>query len=157
MDIAAAGERRRRSDQRRPRLRGLAGTVIHRRRRHLRREADRTEFQYVDHYPPHLGLAVVALMCLCAADALCTLHIVGNGGSELNPVMQVLLDRGPRVFFLVKYVGTAICAAVLVAHSHLRLVRRLPVGAVLGLLLLGYFALVNYELLLLAGMGVPAS
>lgn len=153
MERAGGGERRRAREQRRPSLRGFVGTLVYRRRRGLRRADDTGGFHYIDHYPPRLFAAVLALMLLCTVDAALTLHILERGGSELNPVMQALLEAGPRVFFVAKYAATALCAAVLVAHARLRLFRRLAVGQVLGGLVLAYFALVNYELLLIARIG----
>ncbi len=46
------------------------------------------------------------------ADALSTLHIIGQGGGEANPLMAYLLEMGTAWFVTVK-IGTALAGLVL--------------------------------------------
>jgi hypothetical protein len=93
------------------------------RRRTVRRTEDRRRHPYVDQYSQRLLLFVILILLLCVADGLFTIHHVYNGARELNPLMDYLLEKGPYVFFGVKYLLFALCLIALVIYRQYPFVR----------------------------------
>ena len=88
-------------------------------------------------------------MLLCCFDAVLTLTLINHGANEVNPVMAPLLEgTGTAVFALVKVGMTAAGVILLTILARLRIFGR-SVGYVLYVILVGYVALVGYELFLL--------
>ena len=89
-------------------------------------------------------------MVMSVLDSVFTLTLIANGGSELNPVMDALLQRSIVLFTSTKMLMTAIPAIILVATANLHvfgLIRaRSFLAAAVGL----YIGLMCYELLLLS-------
>ena len=115
------------------------------RRRDVRRDEDRRRHIYVDQYSLRFFLLLMAILLLGTADAFLTLHHVHvNNAEELNPIMDFFLGIGPKIFFNVKYILTALCLTVLCLHKNLPIVKYL-----LGFVLLIYFVIVLNHLYLL--------
>lgn len=133
--------RRRRPDRRRRPTPALSRYTLFGKRRTVRREEDRKRYIYVDQYSVKLFAVLMAILFLGLADAFMTLyHVHVNNAAELNPVMDFFLGIGPRVFFHVKYVLTALCLLVLCLHKNVPVVKYL-----LGLVFVIYFLiLVNH-------------
>jgi hypothetical protein len=89
-----------------------------------------------------VGLTVVVYGC-SILDALLTLRYLEVGGSEANPLMQVALAYGPRVFVVLKVSLTGVAVWWLAAHQLWPLAAR-------GLyaLALGYGTVLVYHLVL---------
>jgi hypothetical protein len=102
------------------------------------------------HHPQWLGVALVVMLLSCA-DALLTLTLISHGAVEINPFMAKLVYGGGHGFAAWKIGLTGVGLIILVglARVRVRLFGRLPVGAVLYLLLAGYVILVSYEVWLL--------
>ena len=114
------------------------------RRRDVRRDEDRRRHIYVDQYSLGFFLLLMAILLLGTADAFLTLHhVYVNNAEELNPIMNFFLGIGPRIFFNVKYVLTALCLTVLCLHKNLPIVKYL-----LGVVFLIYFVIVLNHLYL---------
>lgn len=114
------------------------------RRKDVRRDEDRRRHVYVDQYSLRFFLLLMAILLLGTADAFLTLHHVHvNNAEELNPIMDFFLGIGPRIFFNVKYVLTALCLTVLCLHKNLPIVKYL-----LGVVFLIYFVIVLNHLYL---------
>ena len=114
------------------------------RRRDVRRDEDRRRHIYVDQYSLRFFLLLMAILLLGTADAFLTLHHVHvNNAEELNPIMDFFLGIGPKIFFNVKYVLTALCLTVLCLHKNLPIVKYL-----LGVVFLIYFVIVLNHLYL---------
>ncbi len=104
---------------------------------------------YVDHYPPSVVLAAVALFTLAMLDAYVTLVLLEAGAHEANPVMAALLEAEPAWFVPVKLAITAAGVLVLVLHKNFTLFGRLPTLRLLHTLLGLYGCLIAYEGILL--------
>jgi len=83
-------------------------------RKDVRRDEDRRRHIYVDQYSLRFFLLLMAILLLGTADAFLTLyHVHVNNAEELNPIMDFFLGIGPKMFFNVKYILTALCLTVL--------------------------------------------
>ena len=82
------------------------------RRAKARRKEDLHHTFYFDRYSSSLFAAIVAILLLSVLDALLTLHLIGHGSTELNPIMSYFLEYGPFVFMGAKYFLT--CFGVLI-------------------------------------------
>ena len=137
-------KRRRVPDRRRKPTPILSRYTLWGQRKDVRRDEDRKRHIYVDRYSPRFFLLLMAILLLGTADAFLTLHHVHmNNAEELNPIMDFFLGIGPKIFFNVKYVLTALCLTVLCLHKNLPIVKYL-----LGLVLLIYFVIVLNHLYL---------
>jgi len=114
-----------------------------------RRGDDRSIANSDWHHPQWLAVSILILL-MCIADALLTLTLMDDGASELNPVMEQLLEGPGRSFALWKIGLTASGVVVLVLLARLRTLGRIPVGAILYVVLGGYGTLIAYELWLLS-------
>jgi len=114
------------------------------RRKDVRRDEDRRRHIYVDQYSLRFFILLMAILLLGTADAFLTLHHVHvNNAEELNPIMDFFLGIGPKIFFNVKYVLTALCLTVLCLHKNLPIVKYL-----LGVVFVIYFVIVLNHLYL---------
>ena len=141
MDRAAPNRRRGPADRRRHPTPLLSRYTLFGRRRANRRRSDPRENYYVDLYGSRLFAALLLLVALSLLDAVFTyLHVVRGGAWELNPVMAVLLAKGPQVFFPYKFALTAASIFILCLHKNFRLVR-----PVITLLVFVYALLLVYH------------
>ena len=118
-------------------------------RRTVRRQEDRSRIFFVDQYSPVLFLTIVAILFLCAIDALLTLYLLENGGHEVNPIMAFFLKIGPLEFFIFKYVVTCIATFGLFMVRSV-VIRRFNVSVhtLLHAIAWAYLAVVGWELYL---------
>ncbi len=148
-ELCASSQRRAVPDRRKATLR----SVIYggpRRRRRIRREADRYRGYYTDWYSARLFLVVLGILILSATDAAFTLVVLERGGVELNPFMGLLIDADTALFAAVKLGITGLGVVFLVAHVHFRLFRALKVKYVLFTFFSMYISLAGYQLTLLS-------
>ena len=76
--------------------------------------------------------------------------LVQSGGSELNPLMNRLLDHGVLPFLLGKYLLTVIGLPVLlIFKNHYLFGARIRVGYLIPFLVALYAVLIGYQLLLM--------
>jgi hypothetical protein len=104
---------------------------------------DRRTQPYQDRYGRRLLLVALLLLLLCVADGLYTLLHVSQGAIEMNPLMDHLLEKGPLVFWTVKFVITAGGIVLLVVYRHHPLAR-----VFWGALVIIYGLLLAYHLYL---------
>ena len=123
------------------------------RRRGGRRRDDHDRFVLVDWHASHLLLIAIAILLLCAGDAVLTLKLLSVGAVEANPLMARVIGRDASVFAAAKMAMTGIGVVLLVAASRYRLYRALRVEMALYALLAGYAALIGYEFWLLQRIG----
>jgi hypothetical protein len=110
------------------------------RRKRARRATESGRGYYVDRYSTFEIVSVLVLIVLTITDALATLHILGKGGTELNPVMRSALEVG-NGYFLFSKLGISFVGGVLILlHTRFPGVRK----ALWGLLAL-YGAVVVYH------------
>lgn len=115
------------------------------RRRAPRRTEDRNSF-VADWHHSGLLYVVIAILLLSAADAYLTLQLLAQGARELNWVMAQLVHADPHSFVALKMALTGLGVTLLVTRRHAVLFGRIPIEGILYALLLGYVALVAYEL-----------
>lgn len=115
-------------------------------RRRAARRLEEQDGSYVDQHGTWLFLAVIAIVVLNLLDAWFTLLFLAHGGRELNPLVDELLVRGgPGLFVLFKTLGIGVCVGFLAITKNFRSAR---IG--IGVVLLGYAALLGWHLHLLA-------
>lgn len=136
-------------DRRHATLRALWVGNFHKRRRGPRRLHDRSLANSDWHHPQWLAVSILILL-LCIADALLTLTLLDKGAREINPFMEALIGGPGRTFALWKVGLTGGGVVLLVLMAQLRTLGRLPVGAILYLVLAGYGTLIGYEVWLLS-------
>ena len=88
------------------------------RRAKVRREEDLQHTFYFDRYSSSLFAAIVAILLLSVLDALLTLHLIGKGSIELNPIMSYFLKHGPFVFMGAKYILTCFGVIILLLFRN---------------------------------------
>ena len=135
-------------ERRKATLRALWLGSFHRRRFGARRENEHHISSTDWHHPQWLAVAL-AILVLCCADAFLTLTLINHGASEMNPFMQSLLTGTGRSFALWKLGLTASGVILLILLVKARAFGRWSVGPLLYAVLLGYAALVGYEVWLL--------
>ncbi len=141
------GRDRRRADRRHYSWRTLVYGALYRRRRQVRRVDD--QGGVLDVYDASFMYLSVAVILLSCFDIIFTLRLLGQGATEVNPVMAWLLARDLRLFINVKLFLTSFGVAMLVAFSGLRLFRRIPIAHLLRGVVVMYLALIGWELYLL--------
>ena len=99
------------------------------------------------HHPQWLALTI-GILLLCFLDAVLTLTLVTNGAREVNPLMEPLVKGSGHSFAYWKITLTAMGVMILTLLARLRFWGK-AVGTVLYVVLVGYLALVGYELFLL--------
>ncbi|MEW6439711.1 MAG: DUF5658 family protein [bacterium] len=145
------GNRRDGPDRRRRPTPMLSRYTFGGRRKAVRRAEDKRSYIYVDQYNLGLFLFLLAILLLGVADAFLTLyHVHVNEAEEMNPFMEFFLGIGPRVFFHVKYVLTALCLIVLCLHKNLPMVRYL-----LAIVFVIYVLIVANHVYLFLMLGPP--
>jgi hypothetical protein len=134
-------EQRNSTDRRKKPTNPFSRYAFRGRRKTIRRAEDRRRHPYTDQYSRRLLLVALLIMLLCVADALFTLLHVSEGAIELNPLMDGLLQKGPLVFFVVKFTLTACGLLLLVIYRHH------PLGRIAtGSMLLLYATLFAYQI-----------
>ena len=106
-------EKRSGEDRRTRRFPRLKYLLFSGRRANVRRKEDLHHTFYFDRYSSHLFAAIVAILLLSVLDALLTLHLIGRGSTEMNPVMSYFLGFSPIAFMGAKYCLTCFGVVVL--------------------------------------------
>lgn len=141
-------ERRNRPERRRTGFTSMFYALVSSRRRDPRRDDEPVAY-YTDWYSVPLFLLAVGIVLLCVADAFFTLQLISLGGSELNPFMAYLLDKGLYFFVGIKMALTVAAIIVLVMHQRFAFFRSIRAFHILLLTFLAYAVLIVYELTLL--------
>jgi hypothetical protein len=120
------------------------------RRRAVRRLEDSRRIVLLDRYSPKLFAAILGILCLSLLDAVLTLYLVEHGSTELNPVMDYFLRKGPLIFTVAKYVLTCIAVIIflvlansVVPRSNFRAKKLFPYA------LLAFGVVIVWELILI--------
>lgn len=83
-------------------------------------------------------------------DTYNTLTLLEHGGEELNPIMKALIEYNVWVFFIAKYIVTALGLIVLVMHKHFSFLKMIKTHWLVAACLVGYTILIIYEFVLLS-------
>jgi hypothetical protein len=91
------------------------------RRKQVRREEDMNGIVVMDSYSQSLFVVIISILCLSLIDAMMTLHLIGQGAKEINPIMAYFLDKGTVVFITAKYILTsgAVVIILLIKNTYL--------------------------------------
>jgi hypothetical protein len=143
-ELRAAGDRRRRA------LPPLRYLITGGRRRAVRRREDSHRIVLLDRYSPKLFAAIIGILVLSLLDAVLTLYLIEHGSSELNPVMDYFLRKGPLIFTVAKYLLTCIAVLIflvlansVVPRSNFRAAKLFPYA------LIAFGVVIAWELLLI--------
>jgi hypothetical protein len=141
----AAQERRNRSDRRnRIWWAVLYGSFNPRRRRPPRR-VDDSRFHSLDWHAAHLLAVSIGILILNVADAFLTVALLSRGAIEVNPLMDALVQSNVTWFAVIKMAMTGISVTLMVWLARYRFMRVVRVEVVLYGVLVGYLALIGYE------------
>ena len=146
IEVEIDGERRTITDRRRRPTPMFSRYVLWGgRRRHVRRDEER-DGAFVDIHGPWSLLLVLVVVALNLLDAFFTLLFLSHGGTELNPMVQWVLDSEwhPWPFLLLKTIGIGVACAFLIVAKHFRSARW---G--MGFVVVGYSVLLGWHLFLL--------
>ena len=119
------------------------------RRRVGRRDRDHERI-YLDWHEPRVLYLVLAIVLMCCADALFTLNLMAVGAEEMNALMGALIAQDVEHFLIVKIGVTCISVVLLAFAARRQFLVVIPVFRVLQLFCAGYFALLLWELWLIA-------
>jgi Domain of unknown function (DUF5658) len=147
MDCAGTDERRTAPDRRETPTSVWDATFFRGERRHVRRACDRLGRQIVDRFSLAMFLPILVLLACALVDGFLTLELIEAGYHEANPVMHVLLARGPVHFLIGKYVLAAAGLPLLVLFgTHSRVRYLVPIFAALYVLLITYQVILLWQL-----------
>ncbi len=138
------------ADRRQLSWRSFSGSLYRGRRGQDRRGRQASPSYYIDLHEPWVLFVVAATLVLSVLDVFNTLTLLAAGGSELNPFMELLIERNTWLFFCLKYSMTAVGLLVLVTHRHFSIFRIIRADFLLIAVLAGYVVLVIYEFWLLS-------
>jgi hypothetical protein len=111
-DLRFGGDRRRKT------LPPLRYLISGGRRRSVRRLEDSHRIVLLDRYSPKLFAAIIGILILSLLDAILTLYLVEHGSSELNPVMDYFMRKGPLIFTVAKYTLTSIAVIIFLVLAN---------------------------------------
>ena len=141
-------ERRSGNDRRRRKsLRAFLYGNFRPRRRNSRRANDAHEFVF-DWHEPHTMYVALAIVLLSCIDALFTLNLLTIGAIEANVFMDDLLSIGVEPFLWTKISLTVVSVVALVFAAKRHFMGWFRVLRVLHVILVGYIALIIYEIYL---------
>lgn len=151
-------ERRGTMDRRTHSLKSFTYGSFRPRRRLGRRDGDHDRI-FLDWHEPRVLYLVLAIVLMCAADALFTLNLLAVGAEELNVLMHALLIRDVESFLAIKIGVTSVSVVLLAIAARRRFLGMVSVFRVLQLFCAAYAVLIVYELWMfgvhLASLSLP--
>lgn len=125
-------------------------------RMHNRRAEEHRLPYFVDRYTAMMLTVVLMLVLASIVDAILTIRLIEAGGSEINPLMGLLLNYGTLPFLLGKYVLTVVGLPLLIIFkNHCLFGTRFRVGYLIPALVALYAVLISYQLILIYNYSVP--
>ena len=115
-------DRRTSSDRREVPTRGWDSLLGFARRKKGRRTGESHNI-YVDSYTRQDVLLTVGVLVLNILDAFFTLRWLGMGGSEGNPLMDMLIRANDMLFLFQKCIVVGVWLVILVVHKNFRIAR----------------------------------
>ena len=119
------------------------------RRRGPRRNTESSVNSYVDVHDSKTFVLAFGACFLSILDGCFTILLLSYGGSELNPFMDYLIQKGLQLFFLSKLVITTACISLFVIYRNHSFFRFMRGYQFLVATFLGYCLLIGYELILI--------
>lgn len=119
------------------------------RRARVRRASERGQVHFFDRFHAAELACIVSILGLTIVDGLLTVELVGVHCEEANPVMKYMLNQGHGMFFIAKYILTALgMPFLLIFKNHLMFGTRFRVGFFFPVILALYLILVAYQIML---------
>jgi hypothetical protein len=87
------------------------------RRKGFRRKGEERN-RYVDCLSLHTIVLTLIIFTLSILDAIFTFVHLENGGSELNPLMEQIIQSGFQSVLIIKSLGVGLMACFLAIHQH---------------------------------------
>jgi hypothetical protein len=115
------------------------------RRRNGRRDGDHDRI-FLDWHEPRVLYLVLAIVLMCAADALFTLNLLAIGAEEVNVLMLALIVRDVETFLALKIGVTSLSAVLLAIAARRQFLGVVPVYRLLQLFCTAYGVLLAYEI-----------
>jgi len=143
------GDRRASPDRRRKVIWAVVYGSFNPRRRGPARRGDESRYQAVDWHASHLLAVAISILLLSVADAFLTLTLLDAGAQEINPVMALAVNSNASLFGALKITMTSVSVVLMVCLARYRFMRLVRVEMALYGIMIGYFALIAYELHLL--------
>ncbi len=89
-------------------------------RKNFRRDGEERN-QYVDRPSPRTIVVTFIIFVLSTLDAVFTTIHLENGGSELNPLMDQIIQNGFQSVMIIKSLGIGLIACFLAAHQNFKI------------------------------------
>jgi len=147
MDLSL--ERRIKTDRRNAHIKAAIYGLFLGRRKAPRRITDKTYGYIIDYIEPKLIIFIFLPFILSILDSLFTLWLLTQGGAELNPLMKILIDKNPVLFFILKILLTNMGIIITFLFRYFKIFGRLYVMHLLYSILSLYIGLILYELYLI--------
>lgn len=125
---------------------GLTG-----RRAYQRRKTD-LGLMTTDHFEKPVWFAALAIIVLSVLDFILTILILESGGTELNGLMDHVIQQSISLFFATKYSLTALAVLILLSHQQHLFFRAVKVKTILYGLAFAYSVLFIYEIRIIASI-----
>ncbi len=115
-----------------------------------RRAGEHRRRYFVDRFSPAMFTFVLMLLMASIVDAILTIQLIEAGATEINPLMDRLLDHGILAFVLGKYALTVAGLPLLLILKNFYLFgTRFRVGYLIPAIVVLYAILIGYQLLLM--------
>ncbi|HEV2443769.1 MAG TPA: DUF5658 family protein [Steroidobacteraceae bacterium] len=141
-------ERRRGPDRRTRVARALVYGSFNPRRLGPRRTGE-AQVGAIDWFHPWWLAIGTLILALCAIDAVLTVVLINHGAYEVNPLLAPLIGGSGLLFVAVKVGLTGVGVVLLTLLSRSKAFGRIPVSLLMYAVVIGYGALIAYELHLL--------
>lgn len=105
-----------------------------------------------DCFDKPVWFAALAIILFSVMDFILTTLILEAGGTELNWLMNHVIQQSSAVFFATKYSLTALAVLILLSHHQHVFFRAIKVNNILYGLALLYFVLFIYEISIIASI-----
>jgi hypothetical protein len=139
-----ASDRRILKDRREQPTPALSRFAVNGQRSSFRRKKEEERGGYVDRYGWGLFFLIVLILGLNVMDALLTMMILEDGGSEINPVVRSAIQIYGDNFWIWKFAIVSVPLVLLCLHSKFRLAT--PVMLAIGAI---YVAAVLFQILMM--------
>lgn len=146
-----------RMDRRSTTFRTAIHSIYRNRRVATRRSTDRVTDVYFDRHEPRTVYLSLGILLLCITDAFFTLYLMKNGGKEISPLMDYLIQQGELTFFIIKYLATAAAVLVVLMHKNFTVFKYFLGYHGLYLMLASYVILIIYEISIVTIINFPAT
>lgn len=110
------------------------------RRRRARRSEEGYNY-YVDRIGGSVWVVIAIVFILSVTDSLFTIHFLGRGFREINPLMNIAILIGKPAFIISKYIFTVIGILALGLHKNFIFVKEL-----IALIITFYILLNGYHI-----------